>query len=88
MIIELYTIAGYLGGTLIIISLLPQLVKIITTKSSKDIALETYLLLIIAQICWIYYGFAKNDIEVIVTNIVSLFLALFIIILGYKYKKI
>ena len=86
MAIELYTIVGYFGGFLIVISLLPQLFKIINTKSSEDLALETYLLLIVAQVCWIYYGFAKNDIEVIVTNIVSLFLAILIIILGYRYK--
>ena len=86
MTIETYTIVGYLGGFLIIISSLPQLFKIIKTKSSQDLALETYMLLIIAQSCWIYYGFAKNDIEVVITNIISLFLAMLIVILGFIYK--
>jgi len=88
MSIQTYSIVGYLGGSLIIISLLPQLIKIIKTKSAKDIALETYLLLIIAEVCWIIYGFLKNDIEIIVTNIVSLFLTILITILTIYYQKI
>lgn len=87
MSIQTYTIVGYLGGALIIISLLPQLIKIIKTKSAKDIALETYLLLIVAESLWIFYGFLKNDIEIIVTNIVSLFLTILITILTIYYQN-
>ena len=86
MVIETYTIVGYLGGTLIIISLLPQLFKIIKTKSSQDISLTTYIILIIAQLLWIYYGFLKNDIEIIVTNVASLFLAILVLVLSIHYN--
>lgn len=86
MYIQTYTIVGYFAGALIIISSLPQLIKIIKTKSSKDIALETYLLLTIAQSAWIFYGVLKNDIEIIVTNIVSLSLGISITILTIYYK--
>jgi MtN3 and saliva related transmembrane protein len=55
------TVIGYLASTLTIISLLPQLVKIILYKSAKDVSLESYFLFILVEILWLYYGVKRRE---------------------------
>jgi len=47
-------IFGYIGGGLINIASLIQLIKIIKNKSAKDISIITYSILEIANIMWFY----------------------------------
>jgi MtN3 and saliva related transmembrane protein len=61
-------IIGFTGGGLIVISLIPQLITIIQNKSSKNISIPMYFLLLLAQILWILYGVLKNDLQVLLTN--------------------
>jgi MtN3 and saliva related transmembrane protein len=79
---------GIVGGILIILSLLPQLLLLIRNKSSKDISILTYSILFIAQILWMTYGFLKNDYQVLFTNLISGIITVFIIIFAcyYRYK--
>ena len=73
-------IIGSLAGILIIISLIPQLVQIIYTKSAKDISISTYMLLFIAQILWVVYGILKNDLQIYITNLLAAILTTLIIL--------
>lgn len=41
---------GYIAGTLVVISLLPQFIKSWTTKSTRDISLWRYVIYIIGLI--------------------------------------
>lgn len=72
-------IIGFTAGGLIIISLIPQLVTIIQNKSSKNISIPTYLVLLIAQIIWISYSILKNDMIILATNLSTAIITLFII---------
>ena len=88
--IEIQTIThilGYVGGSLIVLSYLPQLFKIIETKKSQDVALGTFVILFIAQIFWITYGILRINIEIIVTNTASCILTVLTIIFGFYYRK-
>lgn len=78
-------IIGILGGILVIICLIPQLLKIIKRKSAKDVSLIMYIILFIAQVLWATYGFLKNDLQVIITNVISAFISLLIIGISLYY---
>lgn len=82
MILE---ILGSVGGLLIIISLLPQLILIIKNKTVENISLKTYIILLLAEIIWTIYGFLVKDNQVIVTNITSGFITSLILIFGTFY---
>ena len=79
-------IIGICGGILVIVCLIPQFVKIIQNKSAKDISLVMYILLFIAQILWTIYGILKNDLQVMITNIISSVITMLIIILSIYYN--
>ena len=72
-------IIGILAGLLIIISFIPQLVTIIKHRRARDISISMYIILLIAQILWIVYGFLKSDLQIIITNSTTAFLTILII---------
>jgi MtN3 and saliva related transmembrane protein len=49
-------IIGYTAGFLTTVCLVPQLWKILITKSVKDVSVWTYFVLLSGQILWIVYG--------------------------------
>ena len=79
-------IIGFLGGGLIVISLLPQLYTIIYNKSSKDISISMYLLLLIAQCLWFLYGLLKHDLQVLLTNAIAGVLTILIIVAAIYFR--
>ncbi len=52
----------YLGGIF-------QIVKMLKTKSSKNVSILTWGLFVFAQIQWIVYGFLINSTSLIITNV-------------------
>ena len=83
---ELTLIIGYIAASLVIITPIPQLYKIIKTKSSKDISILTYSFLLLAQILFIFYGLLKKDVIIIFTNITSSFIITFIVIFSLYFQ--
>ena len=79
-------IIGYIAASIVIITPIPQLYKIIKTKSSKDISILTYIFLLLAQILFIFYGLLKKDFIIIFTNITSSFITTFIVIFSLYFQ--
>jgi MtN3 and saliva related transmembrane protein len=77
---------GYLAASLVIITPIPQLYKIIKTKSSKDISIVMYVILLVAQILFTIYGVLEKDYVIIVTNVSSVFIIVLIIIASLYYS--
>ena len=70
------------------IETLPQIIKLIRTKSSNDYSLGMILLQLIALICWSLYIFtSKQSIVVYIGTIIDLLLLLFVDFLIIKYFK-
>lgn len=67
----MHEIAGYVGGVLTTMCLLPQLVKIYYNKSAKDVSLWTFAVLLLGTLVWIVYGVLEEDNTIIATNVVS-----------------
>lgn len=80
-------IIGFTGGALIVLSLIPQLVKILVNKSSKNVSIVTYCILLVAQGLWTLYGILNHDLQVTVTNVTAGTLTIMIILTAYYFSK-
>ncbi|MEO6166902.1 MAG: SemiSWEET transporter [Chitinophagales bacterium] len=68
------------------LSLLPQLLKIIKEKKANDISYFMLAILLAGLGGWLWYGILKNDLPIIITNIFSIVVNIFIIVFSIKYK--
>jgi MtN3 and saliva related transmembrane protein len=73
--------AGAMGG----FSLLPQVLKVLKTKSTKDISREMFLLLAGSIFLWLIYGLFLNNLPIIIANFFGFIQAL--IILYFKIEN-
>jgi MtN3 and saliva related transmembrane protein len=83
---KLIDLVGWIAGTLTTIAFFPQLLKTWTTKSAKDVSLVMMVTFCVGVFLWLVYGLAIDAMPVVVTNSVTLILALLILILKIKYK--
>ncbi len=79
------TVIGLFAGACTTVSLLPQLLKSIRTKETRDISLSMYVLLVIGLCLWIIYGIFIGSIPVILANSVSFSLAVIVLVIKIKY---
>lgn len=77
-------ILGFIAGALGIFASLPQIIKILKTKKTKDISLSMYIILDIASLLWLIYGIIGHQSSLIITNIIFQFLNTIIIVLKIK----
>jgi MtN3 and saliva related transmembrane protein len=82
---DLITLLGLMAGALTTMSLLPQVVKIWRSKSTKDISFGMYLILAMGLLLWAFYGLFIESLPVVITNSLSFILACIIIALKTKY---
>ncbi|HJS01022.1 MAG TPA: SemiSWEET transporter [Flavobacterium sp.] len=80
-------ILGFVAGICVTISVIPQILKIWKTKKVKDISLLTFSVLTFGVALWVVYGILKNDLPIIVTNSISLFLNLVMVYFIVYYEK-
>jgi MtN3 and saliva related transmembrane protein len=78
---------GIVAGIFTAMSLLPQLIKLLREKKAEDISLFFLIVLFIGLGFWIWYGFLRNDLPIIITNAFSIVVNFVIIVLGIKYKR-
>lgn len=79
-------IIGNIAAILTSISFLPQAIKIIKTKDTKSISLPMYIMFVVGIVLWLIYGFMRDDIPLILANIVTLSLSG--LILWFKVKAV
>jgi MtN3 and saliva related transmembrane protein len=77
---------GLFAACLTTFAFLPQSIKAIRTKETKDLSLTMIIMLEIGLIAWFIYGLLINSIPVIAANTVSIVLMTIILILKIKYK--
>lgn len=78
---------GYLGSLISILTLLPQIIKMVKTKSVKDISITTFIIQIINVSVWLAYGILSKNIPLIVVNVFMFTNSALLIILKLKYTK-
>ena len=79
-------VLGMIAGTLTTIAFVPQVVKTWRSKSTHDISYGMFILFSIGLILWLTYGIVIGAWPIIVSNTVTLALALVILGLKFRYK--
>jgi MtN3 and saliva related transmembrane protein len=74
--------AAALGG----ISLFPQLLKVLQTKSTKDISLGMIIIFSSSIFLWLVYGILMENSPIIIANFFGFIQALIILLFKLKYK--
>ena len=85
MDINAIAVIGLLAGTCTTISFLPQVIKTVRAKETKDISLLMYIVLAAGILLWTVYGILIKDFPVILANSISFVLAAVILTLKIKH---
>jgi MtN3 and saliva related transmembrane protein len=78
-------IIGLTAAFLTTFAYLPQSIKTIKTKHTKDLSLAMLIMIDLGLVCWLTYGIMISSIPVISANTVSIFLITIILIMKIKY---
>lgn len=63
---------GYLAAILTTLSYLPQVLRVILTRQTRDISRNMYILQGIGVLLWLIYGIALSNLPIILANVVTL----------------
>lgn len=74
---------GFFAAILTTISFVPQAYKVYKTNNTSSISLAMFLLFTVGVICWLVYGFMKNDLAITIANLLTLVMSGYIL-----FKKI
>ena len=83
---DLFTIIGLVAAVCTTISFVPQAIRIIKTKHTKDLSLTMYSILTTGVFLWLAYGILVKDLPIILANGVTLIFTATILFLIIKYK--
>lgn len=76
---------GYIAGALTTVAFAPQLLRALTTKSTKDVSLIMLICSTSGMLLWMLHGILVNDPALIAANSISFLLAF--LLLGLKIKN-
>ena len=77
----------YLPAVLFLISGLPQMFKLLKTKSSQDISISMYLITCLAIIIIVIDAYLSRNNSILISNLASLAITGINTFLVFKYKK-
>ena len=78
---------GYFAAILTTAAFLPQLIKTLKTKKAEDVSLLTLIMFICGVGSWIIYGYKISSSPILLANIITLILNLFILMSKVYYAK-
>jgi len=84
---DIITYIGFVAGACTTVAFIPQALKTWQSKSAKDISLGMYLILCTGMVLWLTYGILITDYPIIITNVITLFLAVSILYFKLTYKE-
>ena len=77
---------GFLAGFLTTIAFLPQVFRVWSTKSTKDISIWMFLIFTTGVFLWLIYGLIIMNNSLIIANTITLILSLSILIAKILFK--
>lgn len=86
IVVDASTYLGLLAATLTTGAFVPQAVKTWKTKSAKDLSVYMFLMMTLGMLLWLVYGILRNDLPIMIANVVALFLAS--VILFFKIREL
>jgi MtN3 and saliva related transmembrane protein len=76
---------GFAAATCTTLAFAPQFVKVWRTRSTEDISLGMFLVLVLGVALWLLYGLLSGDAPLIASNAITLVLAGAILFMKLKY---
>ena len=83
----LWTIIGVSAAILTMFAFIPQILKIIKSKSASDVSLTTLIQLSIGVSLWIIYGIHLKDSIIITANSITLVTLVILLCLYFNYGR-
>ena len=83
---DIITILGLLAALITTVSLFPQLIRVVKTKSTKDISTSMFTLFCCGVFLWFIYGLLTNHMPIILANFFACIQAVIILVFKVKYK--
>lgn len=80
-------VLGYVAGTLTTIALVPQAWRAFRTKDVSGISLRMYCIFTVGIAVWLAYGIVLGETPMVVSNSVSLVLALAVLAAKLRYGR-
>jgi MtN3 and saliva related transmembrane protein len=77
---------GLLAATLTTVAYVPQLLKVIKTRSTHDISLAMYIVVCTGVLLWLIYGILIHNTPIIVANAVTFVIACSVLVMKIRYK--
>ncbi len=75
-------------GVFLGLSSLPQAIKIFRTRSARDIAPSTYVIMVFGSFIWILYGLELKSLPIMIPNILGVILGAVILVGWFSYGKL
>jgi len=79
-------IIGLIAATCTTLAFVPQVFKAWKYKSTQDISLTMYLVLLLGLILWLIYGLHHNSLAIILANSITGLLVLLMLALKLRHK--
>jgi len=80
------SLVGFAAMVVACVSMFPQLQKVITTRSAKDVSYGTFSLLLAAAILWHVHAYNNRDLPLRISTGINIAATTLILALKYKYE--
>ena len=80
-------IVGQIAGALVTLSLIPQVIRVYKLKSAKEISMLFTTLLLAGLFGWIAFGFMRNELPIILWNIIGAAITASLLYAKLKYGR-
>jgi len=77
---------GLAAALLTTIAFLPQVIKTIRTRQTRDISLLTYMIFTTSLFLWLVYGLSIMDLPLIISNSITFCFAFIVLLLKVKHN--
>jgi MtN3 and saliva related transmembrane protein len=75
---------GYAAATCTTVAFVPQVVRILRTRSARDISLSTFTIMTLGVLLWLIYGLIIHDRPLVVANGTTFVLSLAILVMKLR----
>lgn len=79
-------ILGFVAAFLTTVGTLPQVIKVVKTKKTKDLSFLMYGIMTVGIFLWLVYGVFMKDTPLMIANGISFISFLIILLYKIKYK--
>ena len=81
------SVLGLVAGGITSVAMLPQLIKVWKEKDVKDLSLWMIIVLVTGLSLWIWYGFLKDELPIILSNAFAVLVNIALLISYFKFRK-